>query len=414
INGQPVKDACRTTEGDPGGLRADMVLENDIAFGRVMELLETLPDPRAPGTKLLDNTLVIFTSDNGPNEGAKEGPAWQAGGLRGRKASITEGGLRIPFLLYWKGRLEGGTINRTHFALTDLYATFARLLEIPLGPHDGQDSYDVLDHWRGTARGEDKRPRLKFCHLGKPFSNDAMCLREGLQKIIIGPGVNDPHIRNSHGGAVQVERYNNLAAEPLERVDQQNPENVGLVNRLSANLLRLHNQGHARPLPTPSGSRLLILDDGWHNLRNDLTGEIGYEFRLTGRKPLTVSHLGLWDDHKNDQAIRAATEPPNDGITERPTVEGPTGRGLEAPHRLVLSADGQDVAALKIQEGTPDGEFRFVACPQPITLQPGTVYRLTMTTSPDDGDLFHNPAGYDGLSPRIHEAFEVIRAVYLR
>ena len=132
------------TNGEPAGERADMVLENDIAFGEVVDLLESLDDPRNPGHKLIDNTIVIFTSDNGPNEGEKATTSYQSGGLLGKKASITEGGLRIPFLLYWKGYFEGGEVNRTHFALTDLYATFARILGHPLAANDGRDSYDCL------------------------------------------------------------------------------------------------------------------------------------------------------------------------------------------------------------------------------------------------------------------------------
>ena len=51
--------------GDPASVRLDYIYENDIALGRLLDFLERTRDPRRPSKKLLDNTLVIFTSDNG-------------------------------------------------------------------------------------------------------------------------------------------------------------------------------------------------------------------------------------------------------------------------------------------------------------------------------------------------------------
>ena len=105
-----------------------MIIENDIAFGALIEKLETTDDARNPGYKLIDNTLVIFTSDNGPNVGDNEGTNQESGGLRGKKAKIWEGGHRIPFIIFRKEHFEGGTINRNLFSLTDLFSTFAALV----------------------------------------------------------------------------------------------------------------------------------------------------------------------------------------------------------------------------------------------------------------------------------------------
>ena len=62
-----------------------MVLENDVVFGKLLEKLKTTNDPRWPGHKLIENTLVIFTSDNGPNVGDNLGPNQESGELRGKK-----------------------------------------------------------------------------------------------------------------------------------------------------------------------------------------------------------------------------------------------------------------------------------------------------------------------------------------
>ena len=413
FQGQPVKGAALLSDGSPAGERGDMVLENDLAFGRVVKLLESLDDPRNPGHKLIDNTIVIFTSDNGPNEGEKVAVNYQSGGLMGKKASITEGGLRIPFLLYWKGRFEGGEINRTHFALTDLFATFAHLLDHPLTENDARDSYNVWDHWTGEAEGDDLRPRLKFCHLGKPYSNDAMSLREGAHKIIINGGLGEPAIGKGAAGAVNVEKYHRLDFDVTESEDFRNPENEVRVRELAEEALRLRNVGHARDLGT-AVNRVLLQDDGWHNLRNDLNGEVGFEFQV--RQSLSVTQLGMWDDHANDSPIREADEAPTDWITERPSFAGANGRGLAASHAIRLAEGGQIIAEVLLTPEAPGellGEFRYVPLEGAIKLRSGKTYRLTMTTANRDGDHIHDPASYDGLSPVTHPLVEIVRSVFL-
>ena len=81
--------------------RADMVFENDVVWGKLIAKLESANDPRWPGHKLIENTLIIFTSDNGPNLSAAKNNVrvQESGGLRGKKAKIWEGGHRVPFLI---------------------------------------------------------------------------------------------------------------------------------------------------------------------------------------------------------------------------------------------------------------------------------------------------------------------------
>lgn len=74
---------------------------------------------------MIENALVIFTSDNGPNIGDNLGPNQESGGLRSKKAKIWEGGIRVPMLVYWEGHIEGGSVNRQVCSLSDLYATLA-------------------------------------------------------------------------------------------------------------------------------------------------------------------------------------------------------------------------------------------------------------------------------------------------
>ena len=152
-----------------------MVIENDIAFGALITKLEETNDPRNPGHKLIDNTLIIFTSDNGPNVGDNEGTNQESGGLRGKKAKIWEGGHRVPFILFRKQHFEGGTINRSLFSLTDLFATMASLVSEELKPTEAQDSLDSLAYWKNPER-RDKRPRYFFCHLALPMKTTRLRL----------------------------------------------------------------------------------------------------------------------------------------------------------------------------------------------------------------------------------------------
>ena len=66
----------------------------------------------------------------------------------------------------------------------------------------------------------------------------------------------------------------------------------------------------------------LIQTEGWHNLRNDVTGEIGFEFTLTA-KAKRVTHLGLWDDHDRDQPIRSARAIPDETQRDQPAYRIP-------------------------------------------------------------------------------------------
>lgn len=100
---------------------AAMITRLDAYVGEVMEKL------REKG--LEDNTLVIFTSDNGPHEEGGADPTFfgRDGKLRGLKRQTHEGGIRVPFVAYWPGHIPEGTVDSTMFAFYDILPTFAEL-----------------------------------------------------------------------------------------------------------------------------------------------------------------------------------------------------------------------------------------------------------------------------------------------
>ena len=396
-----------------------MVLENDVAFGEMLRTLRETDDPRWPGHTLIENTLVIFTSDNGPNIGDNLGTNQESGGLRSKKAKIWEGGIRVPMLVYWKDHIEGGTINRQVCSLTDLYATLATVVGHSLDPTEAQDSHDSLAWWTGENESADERARVFFCHLGPPFLNDVLAIRKGSEKVLIDGGLALPSMAKGRRGASVPIAYYDLDANLYEEGEEVAPDHVARAEELAGELLEIHNRGYGRDLDLREGPAFL-LDDGWHNLRNDLDGAIGFEFRL--REDRVVTHLGMWDDHQKDDPARPARNIPTEFDRDQPGVGGGKRGVIRSPHTLRLDEIENTGAVISIAQmempvGNPgewENEFRYLALPEPRSLRKGKVYRLTMSTSPGDGDPFRDPVAFDGLSPLVHPAAQIIRSVLVR
>ena len=126
--------------------RGDAIAEADWRVGEVLDQLEALG--------LLENTLVIFTSDNGPvlNDGYKDqavelsGDHKPAGPLRGGKYSLFDAGTHVPFFAYWKGKIEPVTSDAIVCQM-DLLASLSELVGQPIG--DGFDSENILPAFLG-------------------------------------------------------------------------------------------------------------------------------------------------------------------------------------------------------------------------------------------------------------------------
>ena len=132
---------------------ADFVMETDAVIGRVLEALET--------SGAADNTLVFFTSDNGCASyiGVEELEArghFPSGPLRDYKASVYEGGHRIPFVVRWPGVVQPGSVCRQLVHQADLMATLAEILDTTLPDNAGEDSFSFLP----LLKGEDKPVRI--------------------------------------------------------------------------------------------------------------------------------------------------------------------------------------------------------------------------------------------------------------
>jgi arylsulfatase A-like enzyme len=112
--------------------KAAMITRLDNQVGQLMAKLKDL--------KIADNTIVVFTSDNGPHkEGGVDPNFFKSGGpLRGIKRDLYEGGVRVPLIVSWPGHIKAGSVCQQPFAFWDLLPTAAALAETKLTqPADG-------------------------------------------------------------------------------------------------------------------------------------------------------------------------------------------------------------------------------------------------------------------------------------
>jgi len=149
---------------------AAMLEGMDRALGRVLKALDTLG--------LTDNTLVIFTSDNGSLDGDNRP-------LRGVKGYLYEGGIRVPWLVRWPGKVKPGTTCATPVISTDLYPTLLQAAGAPAEtqkPLDGESIVPLLKQSGGL-----KRDALYFHYPNYAFHKRnrlGSAVREGTYKLI--------------------------------------------------------------------------------------------------------------------------------------------------------------------------------------------------------------------------------------
>jgi arylsulfatase A-like enzyme len=224
---------------------ADFVMETDWALGQVLAALDE--------HGLAENTLVIFTADNGHGtytglERLLEAGHWPSQRFRGYKADIWEGGHRIPFLARWPGVVKAGASCDQLICLTDLLATCAELAGAKLPDNAGEDSLSLLAALKGAAGGP-RHEAVVHHSAGGRFS-----LRQGKWKLELCPGSgNDTGRPTSYPsdsvaaklGLPAIQLYD-MSRDDIERVnvEAKHPE---VVRRLTALLERHVNLGRSTP-----------------------------------------------------------------------------------------------------------------------------------------------------------------------
>lgn len=171
IDGIPVSGSTRTVDGrilasSRDGLireRSEMIHENDVALGILLDWLDATEDPRNPGHNLADNTLFVFISDNGSDADA-EAPG--QGRLRGRKLTEWEGGNRVPYIARWGSRFPAGSTSGATVSGVDLFATFATAAGVSLNADEALDSFNLLEIMSSPTPDSRGRPQGIHTMLG--------------------------------------------------------------------------------------------------------------------------------------------------------------------------------------------------------------------------------------------------------
>lgn len=158
---------------------ADFVRQVDDDMGRLLEALDQ--------EQLSDDTIVIFTTDNGCSPAANFDQLQAAGHrpsyiYRGHKADLYEGGHRVPLIVRWPGQIAPGSRSNQLVGQIDFLATFAEMLGEELPPDSAEDSVSFLR----ALRGQDKEPirqQLIFQSV-----NGSFAIRDGDWKLALCPG----------------------------------------------------------------------------------------------------------------------------------------------------------------------------------------------------------------------------------
>lgn len=227
-------------EGTSGaGMYGDFMTMVDSNIGEILSALDR--------ENMSDETLVIFTSDNGPVWYDKDKEQFNhdsQGGLRGMKGDAYEAGHRMPFTVRWPEVVEQGTVSNQTISFTDLMATFADVIDTELADSTGEDSFSLYPILAGEHPGEESiRPPVVSVS-----SRGVRSIQDGKWKLIetLGSGgFSDPVSIEPETGGPEGQLYN-LEEDPAET------NNLWLdypdeVNRLQELLEQYEKTGRSRP-----------------------------------------------------------------------------------------------------------------------------------------------------------------------
>lgn len=225
------------------GPYGDFVYQTDHACGEILKALEE--------SGHADNTIVIFTADNGPEAYAwardEKYDHWSSKPLRGLKRDIYEGGHHVPFLIKWPGLTTPGSVSDALISQTDFMATLAAALDFELPKDSAHDSFDFLPYLQGKASDG---PRTSMVHNTK---KDHYAYRDGDWLLIdakTGYLRNAPKSWNEKHNQPKdddqaVELYN-LAEDIGQRnnLASKHPEKVAQMQK---SLKEVRERGHSAP-----------------------------------------------------------------------------------------------------------------------------------------------------------------------
>jgi arylsulfatase A len=241
------------------------VSQMDHAFGMLMTALDEL--------KLTDNTIVIFTSDNGPEgTGLKGRTRGSSGGLRGRKRSLYAGGITVPGLVRWTGKIHPGSKSDTPIIGSDFFTTLCAIAKVQVPQDRPIDGANILPAFDGKPVAR-KTPMYWRYHAA--LEEMKIAVRDGDWKIL----ANLP--------LTKFELYN-LKADPRETTNLAGKETEKLA-AMKQTLIKLNAE--------------IEMDgpDWWK----------GYKGTMAPRSPDAIERRGMTDEGQASSGLHAPMSRPS-------------------------------------------------------------------------------------------------------
>jgi len=216
----------------------DFVVMTDHMVGRIIKAVKE--------SGQWDNTIIIFTSDNGCSPGFVDWEFLMSHGhnpsyiYRGAKRDIWEGGHRIPFFVTWGDRYKGKK-EESIVCLTDFFATFAQITGYKIADSEAEDSYSFLPVLTGKGRSK----RTDIVHLS---SEGFLSLREGDWKMIFCAGSGGPAGQAGSkvkAGQPEYQLYN-MKNDPAEEHNLYEA-NHEMAQRMAAKMVKYIEEGRSTP-----------------------------------------------------------------------------------------------------------------------------------------------------------------------
>lgn len=210
---EPIASADEFTKLYPGkgpsyAAHHGNITQLDDGFGQLIATLDKL--------KLRENTLVIFTSDNGPAITGMH-PHGSAGPLRDKKGAIYEGGIRVPGLIQWPGKIEGGRKSAEAVCGTDILPTLCELAGVDIPQDRVIDGVSIapLFHGRPVVR-----PRPLYWQFNRARSEAKVAIRKGRWKMVAGQTPPAPN-RGGEIGETEIEQVKSADLVEFQLFDLQ-------------------------------------------------------------------------------------------------------------------------------------------------------------------------------------------------
>ncbi len=212
---------------------ADFVMETDWSAGEIIKAVEE--------AGIADNTIVVFTADNGHSHYT----GWEklvaaghqpSGPYRGHKGDIWEGGHRVPLVVRWPGHVAPASTSSQLVCLTDFFATFAELTGEKLPPTGAEDSLSFLAALAGKQAPHRRTSVVSHSNFGE------FAYRQGPWKLIFK--MSGRNLRQSRGRPTITQLYN-LESDIAEQQDLAQTQPM-LVKQLTQSLRELVDRGSTR------------------------------------------------------------------------------------------------------------------------------------------------------------------------